>query len=201
MMMSNHGDFVGRIQDSWHQRAAERTTFRGELRLIPRWLIRVLVTLYAVAVVGVVCFSLTWPNELPDPLPTMPVVVRLLAMVGIVTGAAAAVIALVLFYGYIAADAKRRGMNPVLWLLVALLVPYLIGAILYFIVREPLPLDCPQCGRKVNPHFNFCPHCQFNLRPNCPQCRRGTRLGDRFCPHCGFTLQPDAGAQVAAPTP
>ena len=155
--MSNHSDFVGRIQDSWRQRGVERTTFRAELRVIPRGLIRVLVMLYAVAVVGVLYFSLIWPNELPDPLPTVPVVLRLLAMLGIVTAIAAAASVIVLIYGYIAADAKRRGMNPVLWLLVALFVPYLIGVILYFVIREPLPMACPQCGRMVNPHFNFCP--------------------------------------------
>jgi hypothetical protein len=198
--MSNQGDFLGRLSDNWQQRAAEKTTFRAELRLIPQWLISVLVTLYAVAVAGVLGFSLIWPNELPDPLPTMPVVVRLLAMFGIVTGIAAGASVIVLFYGYVAADARRRGMSPVLWLLIALLVPYLIGAILYFIVREPLPLNCPQCGRAVNPHFNFCPGCQFNLRPNCPQCRRGIGPGARFCPHCGFNLQPDASSQEVAPT-
>lgn len=198
--MSNGNDFVGRIRDNWQQRAVERTTFRAELQLIPRGMIRLLVVLYAVAVVGIVYFSLNWPNELPDPLPTTSVPLRLLAMWGIVTGIATAASVIVLFYGYIWGDAKRRAMNPVLWLVVALLVPYLIGVILYFIVREPLPLNCPKCGRAVNPHFNFCPACQFNLRPNCPQCRRGIAAGVRYCPHCGFALQGDVSSQEVAPT-
>lgn len=197
--MSNQGNVLGRIQDNWRQRAGERTTFRAELRVISRWPVRVLVSLYILAlciVAGVTAYA---PNRLPHDLLGEPVAIKLLAMYGIVTGVAIAVSIVVLFYSYIWADAKRRGMSPVLWLLVSILVPYVIGAILYFVVREPLPMDCPQCGHSVNPHFNFCPACQLNLRPNCPQCRRAVRAGDRFCPYCGATLQPDVAASVSAP--
>jgi RNA polymerase subunit RPABC4/transcription elongation factor Spt4 len=196
--MSNQGAFVGRIQDNWRQRAGERTTLRTELRVIPRWLNRVLLGLYLAAVAVVVCLGLVAPGVLPV-LVGMPAALKVLAMVGIVTGVALVLSVFVLFYGYIWADAKRRGMSPVLWLLVSLLVPYLIGAILYFVVREPLPMNCPHCGRAVNPHFNFCPGCQFNLRPNCPQCRRVVRAGDHFCPQCGASLQTEASVQAGAP--
>jgi RNA polymerase subunit RPABC4/transcription elongation factor Spt4 len=198
MKMSNQGDFLGRIQDNWRQRAGERTTLRSELRVIPWWLTRVLLALYLLAVAVILCMGFVAPGVLPI-LVGMPSAVKVLAMIGIVTGIAAGASVIVLFYGYIAADAKRRGMSPVLWLLVSLLVPYLIGAILYFIVREPLPLNCPQCGRAVNPHFNFCPGCQFNLRPSCPQCRRAIRAGDSFCPHCGATLQEEVPVQASTP--
>ena len=197
--MSNQGDFLGRIRDNWQQRAGERTTFRAELRVLPRWPIRLLSSLYVLAVAVVSGVTLYMPEGVPHDLIGKPVAIKLLAMFGIVTGIAVAVSIVVLFYGYIWVDAKRRGMSPVLWLLVSLLVPYLIGAILYFVVREPLPMDCPQCGRTVNPHFNFCPNCQFNLRPNCPQCRRATRAGDRFCPHCGSSLQTETMVQAQAP--
>ena len=196
--MSNQGNVLGRIQDNWRRRAGERTTFRAELRVIPRWPIRVLVSLYILAVAVVTCTTLYVPHAVPDDLLGKPVAVQLLAMFGIVTAVALAVCIVVLFYSYIWADAKRRGMSPVLWLLVSLLVPYLIGAILYFVVREPLPMDCPQCGHSVNPHFNFCPACQLNLRPNCPQCRRAVRAGDRFCPYCGAALQTDITAPVSS---
>jgi RNA polymerase subunit RPABC4/transcription elongation factor Spt4 len=193
--MSNHGDFLGRIQDNWRQRAGETMTFRAELRVIPRWPIRLLISLYFLALAVVAGVTLYGLHGVPQVLRGEPLAIKLLAMSGIVTGAAIALGILVMFYGYIWADAKRRGMSPVLWLLVSLLVPYLIGVLLYFIVREPLPLNCPECGRTVNPHFNFCPACQFNLRPSCPQCRRATRVGDRFCPHCGFTLAANAQEQ------
>ncbi|HXH48921.1 MAG TPA: zinc ribbon domain-containing protein [Terriglobia bacterium] len=199
--MSNQGDFLGRIRDNWQQRAGEKTTFRAELRVIPRWPVRLLLSLYFLALAVVAGVTLYMPEGVPHDLIGKPVAVKLLAMFGVVTGVVVVLSIVVLFYGYIWADAKRRGMSPVLWLLVSLLVPYLIGAILYFVVREPLPMDCPQCGRAINAHFNFCPGCQFNLRPNCPQCRRAVRAGDHFCASCGLTLQPDATGQVPAPTP
>jgi hypothetical protein len=196
--MSNQDDFLGRIRNNWRQRASQSTTFGAELRVIPRWLIRVLCALYVVALAIVFYVSLAEPGALPQPLLGEPVVLKLLGMFGIVTAVAIPASVFVMLMGYIGCDAKRRGMSPVLWVIVSLLVPYLIGAILYFVVREPLPFNCPQCGRAVNAHFNFCPGCQFNLRPNCPQCRRPIRPGDRFCPHCGFALQSDAPAGVQA---
>src|SRR5579863_9817094 len=39
------------------------------------------------------------------------------------------------FYGYISADAKRRGMRYVMWTLLAIFVPDFIGVIIYFILR------------------------------------------------------------------
>ena len=59
--------------------------------------------------------------------------------------------------------------------------------------------DCPRCGRVVSAQFNFCPTCQYNLRPNCPQCRRQIRPGDHFCPHCGFGLESGAPAASLQP--
>lgn len=189
--MSSQSNFAGRIQDNWRQRSGERTTFRAELRVIPRWMFRLMSALYVTAVAVVICLGLLAPHALPS-MSGAPPAVKVLVLLGMITAGAIVLSAFVFLLGYIGADAKRRGMSPVLWVLVSLLVPYLIGAILYFVVREPLPMNCPQCGRTVNAHFNFCPSCQFNLRPNCPQCRRAIRAGDRFCPHCGFALQADA---------
>jgi Double zinc ribbon len=196
--MANQDDFMGRIKSNWQQRAGERTTFRAELRVIPRWPIRLVLGLYFLALAVVTFVALRAPQHMPPDLMGKPAAVKLIVMLGVVTVVAIAISIGVLFYGYIWADSKRRGMSPVLWLLVATLVPYLIGVILYFIVREPLPLNCPQCGRSVNPHFNFCPGCKFNLRANCPQCRRAIHAGDRFCPHCGADLQSDAPVGVGA---
>ncbi|MCL5005523.1 MAG: zinc ribbon domain-containing protein [Acidobacteria bacterium] len=184
--MSNQGDFVGRIRDNWRQRAGESTTLRADLRLIPRWVLWLLAAAYVVALAALFHFDLAGASLAGMTL--RQVAEKELVEFGLVTAIAIPVSAFVILIVYIGADAKRRGMSPVLWELVALLVPYLIGAILYFVVREPLPFDCPHCGRKVNAHFNFCPGCQFNLRANCPQCRRAIHPGDRFCPHCGFGL-------------
>jgi len=202
--MSGSDQFFGRIKDNWRQRAYERPTFASELRLIPQWLVFLVATLYALAVVIVAYVSRTVPDVMPQPLLGKPELLQLLAVFGIVTGITIPVAALIFMIAYINRDAKRRGMSPALWTIIAIFVPYLVGAILYFVVREPLPFDCPRCGRLVNAQFNFCPSCQFNLRPNCPQCRREIRSGDHFCPHCGFGLESagpaaslQAGAQAA----
>jgi RNA polymerase subunit RPABC4/transcription elongation factor Spt4 len=192
--MSSQNDVVGRLKNNWRQRACESTTFRAELRVIPRWLIKVLFVLYVVALAIVFYAIFAAPGNFTRPVPGESMALNGLVMFGIVTAGAIAVSAFVMLIGYIGCDAKRRGMSPVLWVLVAILVPYLIGAILYFVVREPLPFNCPQCGRTVNAQFNFCPACQFNLRPNCPECRRAIHPDDRFCPHCGFTLPSDTPA-------
>jgi Double zinc ribbon len=188
-------DFTGRIRNNWRQRTSEKTTFRAELGVIPRWLVKVTFALYVIAAAAMVCLEIFAPiAEI-----TQPVVHRVVTSLLIVTLAVAALSVIVLFFGYIGADAKRRGMSPVLWVLVSLLIPYLIGVILYFVVREPLPFNCPQCGHTLSAQFNYCPACQLNLRPNCPQCRHAIHPGDRFCPHCGFALPPGApaGAQTA----
>jgi Double zinc ribbon len=196
--MANQDDFMGRIKNNWRQRGTERTTFRAELRIIPRWLCWLLGALYFVALAAVSGVAVFQPGDLLQPLVDEPLALRLLAMYGIATAVAIPVAAFILLFGYINRDAKRRGMSPAIWTLVALFVPYLVGVLVYFIVREPLPFDCPQCGRTVSGQFNFCPNCQFNLRPNCPQCRREVRPGDRFCPHCGFAL---GAATPSTPTP
>ncbi|MEJ2010234.1 MAG: hypothetical protein P8Z30_19115 [Acidobacteriota bacterium] len=104
--MTNQSNFAGRIQDNWRHRAGEHTTFRGELRVIPRRLMKVLFALYLAAVVVVVLASVFAPHSLPQPFVAEPLALRLLAMFGIVTGIAAGISAFVLFYAYIACDAS-----------------------------------------------------------------------------------------------
>ncbi|HSA91931.1 MAG TPA: zinc ribbon domain-containing protein [Terriglobales bacterium] len=97
-----------------------------------------------------------------------------------------------LFIGYINRDSKRRGMSPVLWTLVAVLVPNALGIILYFILRQPLRRVCPQCGNVVPADFHFCPRCSHKLSPSCPQCRRVVGANDVYCPNCGTSLRNQA---------
>jgi len=95
--------------------------------------------------------------------------------------------------GYVNQDAKRRGMNSTLWtFLVLVLMPgyFILGFIIYFLMREPLPYDCPQCGTTVGARFNFCPNCKCNLHPSCPSCKREVAEADKFCAYCGTDLEP-----------
>jgi hypothetical protein len=57
----------------------------------------------------------------------------------------------VLLNGYVYADAKRRGMRYVMWTWPAILIPNAIGVILYFVLRDPLLVNCTQWGAQVQP--------------------------------------------------
>ena len=197
--MSSNDQFFGRIKDNWRQRAHEKPTFASEFRVVPQWLVSLVIGLYGLALAIMVYVTRAVPDALPQPLMSKPALLQLLAMFGIVTSMAIFMGAFILLIGYINRDAKRRGMSPTLWTVIAIFLPYLVGVILYFVMREPLPFECPRCGRLVNAQFNFCPACQCHLRPNCPNCRREIRTGDRFCPHCGMAIEAVAPAPVPGP--
>ena len=61
----------------------------------------------------------------------------------------AIVIAIPVLVGYyVYKDAKKRDMDAVLWTLVAVLVPSLIGLIIYLVVRgNTSTFACPEIGR------------------------------------------------------
>ncbi|MBZ5500167.1 MAG: zinc ribbon domain-containing protein [Acidobacteriia bacterium] len=85
-------------------------------------------------------------------------------------------------------DAKRRGMEPLLWALVATLIPYFLGLIAYLIVRHPIQSMCPACGQAFPVGEAFCRHCGQAVQAQCPSCGRPTAVGARFCPHCGSRM-------------
>ena len=91
-------------------------------------------------------------------------------------------------YGYIYGDAKRRAMRYVMWTLLAIFVPDFIGVIIYFILRDALPVDCPSCHNLVPSKFTFCPRCGNALRPYCSQCGKGVERGWTNCGYCGTKL-------------
>ena len=96
----------------------------------------------------------------------------------------------VLLLGYIYGDAKRRGMRPVLWLLLGLFIPNAIGVILYFILRQPIQTQCPNCGASNPPGFAFCASCGAELRQSCPSCKSAVEANWSHCPRCGAQLNP-----------
>lgn len=158
--------------------------FSAEVSLIPVWA-------WILAVVGfaamqVVAQVVRQPDA-PTPL------VR--ALMGLLVGAVVA--CYLLLIGYITPDARRRGMSPVLWTLVAILVPNALGMILYFILRQPIRCACPECGSFVQSGFNFCPHCSHKLSSSCSKCQHMVSATDVYCPYCGTPLTsavtPEAG--------
>jgi hypothetical protein len=88
--------------------------------------------------------------------------------------------------GYVLRDSARRGMNPKAWLLLMIaLLPSGLGFIVYFLLRQPIALECPQCSAPTAQEFNFCAKCQHQLKSVCAACQRSLRTGDLYCSHCG----------------
>lgn len=85
-------------------------------------------------------------------------------------------------------DARRRGMEPLLWALIAILGPNFLGLVAYLVVRKPLRLPCPSCGQNMPEGASFCPHCRAPQRRLCSACQTPSPDDARFCPHCGATL-------------
>jgi hypothetical protein len=61
--------------------------------------------------------------------------------------------------GFVFADARRRAMRPVLWVLVAALFPHLLGFLLYFVMRQPIASACNHCGQATPRYQRFCSWC------------------------------------------
>jgi len=93
-----------------------------------------------------------------------------------------------LLIGYVNGDARRRGMRYVMWTLLAIFLANGIGIILYFILRDPLPVHCTRCGASVNPSHAFCPRCGAGVQPACRACHRILQAGWTHCAWCGNQL-------------
>lgn len=90
---------------------------------------------------------------------------------------------------YVYRDAKRRGMNAVLWTLIAVAAPALVGFIIYLLVRgNYADLECPQCGAAVTEQYVVCPRCGTKLRPACPSCAFPVEPDWKVCPKCAAPL-------------
>lgn len=94
-------------------------------------------------------------------------------------------------------DARQRGMEPVLWTLVALLIPYFVGLVVYLVVRKPRVALCPACGSALPEGAAYCAQCGAALAPTCPRCNSGVPAGAAYCPACGapMTVQAAEGGE------
>jgi ABC-type Fe3+ transport system permease subunit len=184
------------------RRRRENLRFWNEFKLVPRWLVWTMAVLFLIAqVIGqtVLHFQLLNHQEVFGPELDRDPAAAGAALFAIITGASLLFAIVVFMIGYVNQDAKRRGMSSALWtFLVIVLLPssLVVGFVIYFLMREPLPYPCPQCATTVGARFNFCPNCRCNLYPTCPQCKRDVVEGDKYCIHCGQEL-----ATVAAELP
>jgi len=199
------------MSDAWNERLRlirfrrkrERSTFREELRILPKWLVWTCVVKTTLAVIIGVALNLhgfhTGGPIFPDESLRNDPPLSTLALIGVILVAAFILSVLILTLGYVYRDAKRRGMNGALWMLLVLILSpaYLfIGLIIYLLIREPLPFSCPQCAATISARFNFCPNCKYNLHPSCPQCQREISDTDKFCPYCAAQLKPAGSAEA-----
>lgn len=166
-----------------------RTRAAAELKVVPAGA-------WALAGLALVCAPFLFMAMLANRPDAPPAWAQPLlgVLLGLVVGA------YLLLLGYINRDAKRRGMSPVLWTIVALFVPNGLGFILYFVLRQPRRSSCPQCGEWAETGFAFCPRCGARLSPSCPQCQRAVGVHDVYCPHCG-TPRPEHVAPLPGPQP
>jgi hypothetical protein len=151
-------------------------SFWAGIRIIPRpaWLVAGLLSI--LLILPLLLGPMRYDPELRDwPL---------IGKVGLIAVVPVFVIAYSMLVGFIYADAKRRRMRHVMWVWLAL-VPYFIGVILYFILRDPLPTACPQCGTDVPQAFAFCPGCGTPVHPICSKCGKSLQWEWINCPHCG----------------
>ena len=192
------------IKDSFNEkmrlirfrRKRENLRFWQEFKLVPRWLVWTVVVLFLVAqIIGQTVLHVQLVNHQqvfgPD-LDGDPGAAGA-ALFGIITAVSLFFAIVVFMVGYVNQDAKRRGMSSGLWtFLVLVLLPssLVVGFVIYFLMREPLPYQCPQCGTTVGARFNFCPNCKCNLHPLCPNCKREVAEGDKYCAYCGQDLTP-----------
>jgi len=101
---------------------------------------------------------------------------------------------------YVYKDASRRGMNAVMWTLISLLAPSLIGFIIYLLVRSSYSdLECPRCHTTIEEKYILCPKCGAKLQPFCPQCSAPVEVDWKVCPRCAAPLT-EMGVDVVVPT-
>jgi len=154
-----------------------KSTFRSEVAIIPGiawWL-----ALLAWVLVQVILVVIVPHHAHPKDLPPMPVWALITVLGGTILGV------VILMIGYVNADSKRRGMNSLLWTLLVIFVPKALGFIAYFLLRKPLMLPCPKCGRAVGADFRYCPKCGHAISPMCAHCGRSIQSDYVCCPYCG----------------
>jgi len=202
------------MSDAWNERLRlirfrrkrEHSTFREEVRILPKWLVWTCVGLTILALVigvavnvnGVKTGGEIFPGD--ESLRNHPLL-STFGIIGVILLAGFILSAFILTLGYVYRDAKRRGMNGALWMLLVLILSpaYLfIGLIIYLLIREPLPYMCPQCAATISARFNFCPNCKYNLHPSCPKCQREVSDTDKFCPYCSTQLKLTGSPETAS---
>jgi Double zinc ribbon/Phospholipase_D-nuclease N-terminal len=161
--------------------SSERVNGDDGLKMIPLWSI-----FLAIAVsVGVLIYF----NSVPQPAHRRPGTLPMhwIFLYTMVTALAS----YILLLGYVSRDVRRRNMPATLWLLIVLVMPGGIGAVVYFLLRQPIVMRCPNCTTELAATVHFCPQCQFQVAPVCGQCFRSVQITDVYCAQCGHEVAED----------
>jgi Double zinc ribbon/Phospholipase_D-nuclease N-terminal len=170
----------------WNQRTSdsstdsERSVGEDGLKMIPLWSI--------ILAVLVFCGTMYFFNRTPPPH-RRPGSLPMHLIFSYTTGTALA--SYVLLLGYVSRDVKRRNMSAALWMLIVMVMPGGIGAVVYFLLRQPIMMRCPHCTTELPASVHFCPQCQFQVAPVCGQCFRGVQITDVYCAQCGHEVAED----------
>ena len=105
-------------------------------------------------------------------------------------------------------DAKARSSSIIFVIISAWLVLFfnVFGLIIYFIIRPQTTVEesrwaelehkylefetaglmsCPKCNFSLQPDFNICPQCGFEVKVECSNCESYIYKDWEFCPYCG----------------
>lgn len=88
-------------------------------------------------------------------------------------------------------DAKAMGMNAGLWTAVVILVPNLMGLVIYLVVRNNAKKQyhCSNCGESVKEDYNLCPNCKSLFEKICHVCKNAVKSNMTYCPYCGNKVE------------
>lgn len=101
------------------------------------------------------------------------------------------IIALIVSIGvFVYRDAPAHGMDPLVWTLIAVLVPNLIGFIIYLVIRSNNKdnLKCPSCNKSVKSEYAKCPYCGIMLKGTCSNCGKAINSDWESCPYCSTEI-------------
>ena len=126
------------MAESWNQRTSESSdghsvAERDGLKMIPVWSIILAVLVF----VGWLYFSY---YAQPHHHGAQPMRLLMAYMTGTVLAS------YLLLIGYVSRDVKQRNMPALLWMLIVVVMPGGIGAVVYFLLRQPVMIRCPHCN-------------------------------------------------------
>ena len=108
------------------------------LKLLPLWSIILAILIFV---------GSQWFFDSAPPSHRRPGSLPMHLIMGYMTSAALA--SYVLLVGYVSRDVKRRHMSAALWMLLVVVMPGGIGAVVYFLLRQPVLLRCPSCNTEL----------------------------------------------------